>query len=89
MPSNENSDHARRRKVASVVKLSLIIPQHVLLLTTFVKERLLLLSTTTTTTTTTGGLVPSMPLGAGLAYFLLFVREVPACLKILRVWESP
>jgi hypothetical protein len=53
-----------------------VLLPHVLMLTTFVKERLLL-------STTTGGL-PSIPLGAGLAFLTLF-REMPACLKILRL----
>lgn len=51
-----------------------VIAPHVLLLATFIKERLL---------TNTGGGIPSIPLGASLA-FLTLLREVPSCLKILR-----
>jgi hypothetical protein len=50
-----------------------IIAPHVLLLATFIKERLL---------TNTGGGIPSIPLGASLA-FLTLLREVPSCPKIL------
>lgn len=50
-----------------------VIAPHVLLLATFLKERVL----------GAGGGIPSVPLGASLAFLTLF-RELPHCLKVLR-----